>query len=141
MRQYDTEVIINAPVPLVWQVLTNFEAYPLWNPLVTYAQGPLRVGERLEVEIEPLDEIFRPVLTVVTVNQELRWLGCRFHRWLLAGEHYYLLDDISGSCSRLRHGERFTGLLSGFIRQALLDRMKSAFDAHNQALKVRVENG
>ena len=44
MRQIHTEIIIQASAQRVWDVLTDFEAYPQWNPLITSVQGQARVG-------------------------------------------------------------------------------------------------
>jgi len=34
-----TEILIQAPPTRVWQVLTDFGAYPQWNPFIVSLQG------------------------------------------------------------------------------------------------------
>jgi uncharacterized membrane protein len=34
MKEIHTEIEINAPAEKVWRVLTDFAAYPEWNPFV-----------------------------------------------------------------------------------------------------------
>lgn len=141
MKQYHTDIAIQAPVNIVWQILTTFEDYPFWNPLVTDAKGTLQLGSQIEVFIKPLNERFRPTLTVIKPQKEMRWVGTRLHPWILAGEHYYRLEPTTDQSTQLFHGEQFTGILSHFIHQSQLDKMEAEFHAHNQALKVRVEHG
>jgi len=45
-----TTVIIKAPAPLVWSVLTDSERYSEWNPMYVHAEGTYRVGETLVYE-------------------------------------------------------------------------------------------
>jgi hypothetical protein len=139
MKQYHTHIKINAPIEKIWQELTDFQAYPEWNPLVSRASGKIVEGEIIKTFIEPLAEEFNPTLIKVIENQELVWVGQRFAKFLLAGKHYYKLEKITENQTRLLHGEYFTGLLANFISKKLLKKMEEAFLAHNQKLKERVE--
>jgi hypothetical protein len=37
----------------VWDILTDFDSYPTWNPFVTRITGAARVGARLDVRLQP----------------------------------------------------------------------------------------
>jgi hypothetical protein len=50
------------------------------------------------------------------------------------GEHYFLLEPIGESQTRLRHGEKFSGLLVGLLSGAL-SATEAGFTAMNMALK------
>ncbi|MCU0445846.1 MAG: SRPBCC domain-containing protein [Microscillaceae bacterium] len=139
MKQYHTTIKINAPVEAVWQALTDFSAFPDWNPLVSKASGKVAEGEIIKTFIKPLNAEFSPKLIKVIENQELTWLGVRFAKFLLNGEHYYKLEKISDKQTRLLHGEYFRGWLSNFISDRLLKRMETTFVIHNQILKSRLE--
>ncbi len=39
MKVIHTEIEINAPAEAVWRVLTDFAAYPEWNPFVPPSGG------------------------------------------------------------------------------------------------------
>src|SRR5208337_3854746 len=39
MKEIHTEIEINAPAEKVWKVLTDFAAYPEWNPFVRCGAG------------------------------------------------------------------------------------------------------
>ncbi|HWC70427.1 MAG TPA: SRPBCC family protein [Actinomycetota bacterium] len=53
MRELRTEIEIDAPPEQVWQVLTDFGAYPDWNPFIRSIEGEPQVGSRLNVRIDP----------------------------------------------------------------------------------------
>jgi len=55
MKELHSEIEINASVERVWDILTDFASYPQWNPFVRSISGELKVGERLEVRLEPPD--------------------------------------------------------------------------------------
>ncbi len=42
MKKIETEIIIDAPVTTVWQVLTDFERHPTWNPFIKAIAGQKR---------------------------------------------------------------------------------------------------
>ena len=53
MKEIRTEIQINASASAVWNVLTDFRAYPDWNPFMVYLKGKPAVGERIEVKMVP----------------------------------------------------------------------------------------
>ena len=48
-----TEIIINATPEKVWKILTNFRAYPNWNPFIKSIEGQVTIGEKIIARIEP----------------------------------------------------------------------------------------
>ena len=56
MKHLATEISINAPADVVWEVLTDLDSYSEWNPHVVEAAGEVRVGVfdgRHIFELEP----------------------------------------------------------------------------------------
>lgn len=77
-HQLHTEIEIDAAPERVWSVLTDFKAYPEWNPFIRFIHGDLARGARLEVQIQPSGAkgmIFRPSILVADHGRELEWLG------------------------------------------------------------------
>lgn len=140
MKEYHTEIVIDAPREKVWGVLTDFDAYPEWNPLVEWLKGDLREGGAIEMFIKPLDRSFKATLKTFKDGTEFAWLGVQGAAWIVSGEHYYRLEDVDASTTKLLHGEYFRGIGTAFIGRSLLERMESTFNEHNRALKERVEN-
>ena len=97
MKEIHTEIEINAPAEKVWKVLTDFAAYPEWNPFVRRGEGEVRVGARLHVYIQPSGGkgmSFRPTVLVADPNRELRWLGHLWVRGLFDGEHSFSIEPL-----------------------------------------------
>ncbi len=51
-KSIKTEIIINASKEKVWQVLTDFDKYPAWNPFIVSIKGELKVSTRLVNTLE-----------------------------------------------------------------------------------------
>jgi hypothetical protein len=120
----------------VWTILTDFAAYPDWNPLITYASGNWAVGNT--VAITAGGTKFQPKVLNFTVGKELRWKGKLFFKNIFAGEHYFLLTEKSDGTTTLVHDERFTGLLVAPFRKKLDTETRAGFIAMNEALRDRV---
>lgn len=138
-KEYHTSISIDATKSRVWEELVNVESYPEWNPIVGSIKGELAEGAVIATFIKPLNKTFYPKVVVFHPEEELVWIGKQVAHFLMAGKHYYRLEDQSGK-TMLYHGEYFTGLFAAFIPSKLLSKMKQAFIHHNQQLKQRIEN-
>jgi hypothetical protein len=141
MRLIETATNIRAPAARIWCILTDFSAYPAWNPFITAAEGELRPGARLKITIAPPGHrpmTFRPVVLVVTPDYELRWLGRLLMPGLFDGEHAFGLEQQAETC-RFLHAERFSGLLLLLLGEGLFEATRQGFEAMNAALKQRAE--
>ena len=46
------EVHINAPAELVWQVILDFDKYPLWNDFCPQISGELELGAAVSMQVD-----------------------------------------------------------------------------------------
>ena len=140
-KNIQTEEIIEAPVNKVWQVLTDFENHPGWNPFITHISGEKREGGKLKVSINPPEGkgmTFRPVVLKYDPEKEFRWKGSLGINGLFDGEHYFLLEEVSPESTRFVHGEKFSGLLVGMMGD-MFNKTQSGFSLMNVALKKECE--
>ncbi|MGB3440930.1 MAG: SRPBCC domain-containing protein [Actinophytocola sp.] len=141
MRVIRTETEIDAPPAAVWAVLTDFAAYPKWNPFITEASGTLAVGEILSVHMVPggdrKPETFTPEVRSVREHTELVWLGALRWSWLFSAEHRFTLSEVGGA-TRFVQSEVFLGILVPLLRTTI-DQTERDFRTMNAALKERVE--
>lgn len=143
MQALHSEIQIDRPPQRVWQVLTDFDAYPQWNPLIRSIQGDVQVGSRLSVRVEPPGArgiTLRPTVRALEPGRELRWLGHLLIPGLADGEHQLALEPLDGGRSRFVQSERFSGLLVGLLASTLAATQRG-FEQMNQALKRRAEEG
>jgi hypothetical protein len=141
MHRIETETTVGAPPAAVWATLVDFERYPDWNPFLRVTGRPNR-GAHVDVEIRPPGRrpaSFRPTLTVVDRDRELRWLGHLFVPGLYDGEHEFRLADDGAGGTRFVHAETFRGVLAPLFTRLLGDSVERGFRDMNAALKARVE--
>lgn len=141
MREIRTEIEIDATPAEVWRVLTDFDAYPSWNPFVKYVRGEPRVGGRLEIFVqvpEGRGMKFTPVVLAYDAPRELRWVGTLPVPGLFRGEHIFKLEPVGAGRTRFLHGEDFGGLMIPFMG-SLLEQTHRGYLLMNEALKRRVE--
>jgi hypothetical protein len=142
MKELHSQIGINASAERVWRILTDFASYPQWNPFIRRISGELKVGERLEVRLEPPDGrgiTLRPTLLSAEPNRQLRWLG---HLWvpgLLDAEHSLAIQPLEENRVRFIQSEMFKGLLVPLLARSLDNTTLRGFEEMNGALKERVE--
>ncbi|HMK88328.1 MAG TPA: SRPBCC domain-containing protein [Methylocystis sp.] len=143
MIRIETRMEIDAAPSRIWSILTDFSAYPEWNPFIVSLTGRPLVGERVVARIAPSGSpamTFRPVLLAVEPERELRWLGTLLSARLFAGEHRFQLEPLAQGKTSFTHGECFNGLLAPLLmRGPRLQATREGFLAMNAALKRRAE--
>ena len=142
MKEIHTEIEIDAPAERVWRVLTDFAAYPEWNPFIRRGEGEVKVGARLHVFIQPSGGkgmSFRPRVLVTDPGRELRWLGRLWVPGLFDGEHSFVIEPLGEGRVRFIQRERFGGLLLPLLWKMLDRETRRGFEEMNRALKVRCE--
>jgi hypothetical protein len=125
----------------MWRVLSDFDAYPEWNPFIRSIVGDAEVGSRLRVRIEPPGArgiTYKPTVRAVAPPSELRWLGRLLMLGLFDGEHRLAIEPLDGGRSKFVQSERFHGLLVGLFGKTL-DATERGFGEMNGALKRRAE--
>jgi hypothetical protein len=130
---------VEGPKREVWAVLTDFERYEEWNPVVTSAAGEPVEGGDLELEVvlpghdpESLDA----KILIVRPERKLRWQD----RLLLPGlrdwEYEFALEPLGGGRVLVVQQLRVEGLLAPF---ADTDAAEEALELAAAALAERLE--
>jgi hypothetical protein len=140
-----TEITIDATPERVWDILTDFAAYPEWNPFVRRIAGEPVAGSRIEVHLQPPGSrgtTMRPTILAVEPRRELRWLGRLGLPGLFDGEHRFRIEADATSRDRVRfvQEERFTGVFAPIIMRFIGGSTRQGFEAMNRALKSRAEH-
>lgn len=144
MHQIVTKVEIAATLAQVWRALTDFRAYPRWNPVIRWISGTVEPGKVLSVLFHPKGAFpvwFRARVSVAEADAEFRWTGKLIASPLFAGDHYFILRSLAPERVELIQGENFSGALAPLVYRMLANYNRSGFVAMNQALKAYVESG
>jgi len=143
MPKITTTIDIDAPAARVWDILTDFAAYPSWNPFVLSIAGVQDVGATLSVTVQPSGGSvmsFNPRLIVYEASSELRWKGRVLIPGIFDGEHSFELSPLGPGRVRFAHCEIFTAILAALIFRGRLRRgTEEGFVQMNEALKRRAE--
>jgi hypothetical protein len=141
MKELRTEIEIQASPEQVWQVLTDLNKYPEWNPFIHHAIGQARAGEKVEITFRSGSKEMTLHCTVIKVepNRELCW---KYHVILPAffqGEHSFLIEPGGDNRVRFIDRETFTGLLVPLQARDIDTHSRRGFEAMDKALKARAE--
>ena len=140
-KELSSEILIDASVNRVWEIITRLEDFPRWNPFIRWAVGDIKTGARVKVFIQPSGTkgmTFKPKVLKVEPNYELRWLGRLYLPWLFDGEHVFIVEASKENSVRFVQREKFTGLLVPFAGSLLRDTQRG-FEEMNRALKQQAE--
>ncbi len=143
MTEIQTEIEIAASAERVWQVLTDFRAYPHWTDFMQPLNGNLQVGARLIVRIYPwlgLPISFRALVLRADPGRELRWQGVLLLSSLFRGEHSFLIEPLGEHRVKFAQRETYSGLLAPFLMLLLKGRNRRGFEKMNRDLQARAEH-
>lgn len=136
-----THIEIEAPKEKVWGILTDFPAYPQWNPFIKSISGEARTGAKLDVHLQPPGAkgiTLHPQVLSAVPDQELKWLGHLLVPGIFDGEHHLLIQEEGADRITFVQEEAFKGVLVPFTGK-MLDKTKQGFELMNEALKNRAE--
>ena len=141
MLRLETSIEIHASRDRVWGILTDFAAYPAWNPFIRSIQGAHVAGATLNVTVQPVGGAamaFKPRLLRFVPGKELRWKGQVLFPGIFDGEHYFEIDEVNPGTVRFTQGELFSGILVPLLfRGATRKGTEQGFVAMCQALERR----
>jgi hypothetical protein len=137
-RAYSTQIDIDAPAEQVWSVVTNFESYHTWNPLLTDVQGDLVVGGDLRVRAAFAPMAVSATVTAVDKPNRFEWED-HVPLNLLKPVFSVLLLPLPENRTRVAIAETFTGPLLPVMGRRLDTQMPSLYDAMGKALAKEVK--
>ena len=138
-KTIQSEVTVEASRETVWQILTDFEGYERWNPLITAAEGDARLGAQIEVDIHPPDsdtQELSPEITILRPNRKLAWMSREVLPGVSDREYEVIIDPLGDERVRVVMHKRFEGILIPFSSTA---EEQVGLDLMAEALKRRAE--
>jgi hypothetical protein len=142
MKELRTEIEFDGMPDEVWAVLADLPAYSQWNPFIESIDGELRVGGKLDVRLQPVDERgidVHPTVLAAEPARELRWIGHLIIPGIFDGEHRFQIKEAGPGRVRVIQSERFGGVLLPLLWKKLrVGGTAKGFRAMNEALARRV---
>lgn len=132
-------VTVEASRETVWDILTDFERYEGWNPLITAAEGDARLGARIGVDIHPPDsdtQELSPEITILRPNRKLAWMSRDVLPGVSDREYEVIIDELGDERVRVVMHKRFEGILIPFTSTS---EEQVGLDLMADALKRRAE--
>jgi hypothetical protein len=143
LKAIETHIIVDSTPEKIWEILTNFEEYGLWNPFMTKVEGDAKLGAKIRVQIHTMggkERTYHPIITRFEINKELRWKGKSFLPGIFDGERIFLIEKSAANKVVFLHKELFTGLGVKLVGNKLAENLCEGFEKMNLALKKRAEN-
>jgi hypothetical protein len=141
-KEVMTDIEIDVPAHTIWRELTNFTAYPSWNPFIQFIDGNLTQGGRRSVLVCPPNNKgmrFKPVVRELKENKKIVWLGRLMFPGVFDGEHSFELISLAKNKTRFIQKEKFSGALVPMFWAKLENDIRQGFINMNKALKARCE--
>ena len=139
-RRISKEISIGSPPEVVWEILTDLDAYGSWNPFLVEARGKTEPGEKLTITGKATEKgfTFHPRVTESVPGRRLAWVGkLGGVPGLFTGEHRHELEKTPEG-TRYTQSEIFSGILVPFTGKVIAA-TEAAFERMNEALKARAE--
>jgi hypothetical protein len=131
-----SEIEIAAAPDAVWDILTNFEGWPTWNPDVKSMSidGEVAPGTVFKWKSGPAS--IKSTIRRVEQPRLIAWTGNTFG---VSAIHVYRLDPLD-SGTRVHTEESFEGWLARLVRGQMKKTLQNALDSGLRRLKTRVES-
>ena len=135
-------VTIDAPVEVVWTVLTEVERYGEWNPFTPRARTDFAIGSPAHLRVRMGPTTFGIVETVCAVEKPrlIAWQKTFGARWLLHALREQHLEPVDEASCRYRNRDRLTGVLALIVAACSGGYMRRGFDDVAEGLKARAES-
>ena len=142
MNEIRTEIEINAPKEVIWDILTNYTAYPEWNPFIVRVLGGSELGKRV-LFVARFKFALTPVLAKILnfkVHEKLSWggPGVKWAESIFCAEHIFEIEEIEPGVCRFINREYMGGMVANTL-WPLIELGRPAYIAMNDALKERAE--
>lgn len=138
-----TECVINAPCQLVWDVLTDFGNYDVWNSF-TYdvEKDHFAVGEEFTFKVNMaqwFQHTQRERIVRIEPPHTLAWSFPYDQNPWLNATRYQVIKPVDGNCTHYQTWETFTGILTPLLKISVFDMVQNGFEVCASNLKNHCE--
>ena len=144
MREFEIRtdpVQINAPIDVVWSVLTGVDKYREWNPFTPIAGTGLMIGSpvNLLVRMGPTKLGITENVCAFEKPRLIAWKREFGARWLLLAVREQHLEPVGKTSCSYHNTERLTGVLAPMVSACFGAYMRRGFGDVAEGLKAYAE--
>ena len=148
MKKICVEIVIGVPASRVWDIITDFDSYPLWNtftPRITLTNDRFAVGAEFDLDCRMSDRLLLENEHEVILAKDAdnyRFCmgtsrtkgrpGIRSFRWQIC-------EPIDSDRTHFINYEQFQGPLAFLVYLMYSTRLKKAFNRYCSVLKQQAE--
>jgi hypothetical protein len=149
MKKIRSEIVIGAPASLVWDIITDFNSYPLWNtftPRITLANDRFVVGEEFDLDCRMSDRLLlenehEVILAKDTDNYRFCMGTSRIKgRPGIKSFRWQICESLGNDRTHFVNYEQFHGPLAPLVYFMYAKRLRKAFERYCSALKHHTES-
>ncbi len=136
-----TQIDIAARPEKIWQILTDFTAYPGWNPIIRRARPISGNPAQLHLDLHPPGQLelrFKVLITRKVALQYLSWQGFIGRPGFLNWVQDIEIEARPSGCI-MRQTARLTGLSIKPIPNFMMMPTRNGFARMNEALRDKAE--
>ena len=145
--QIRTEIEIEAPPEIVWEIITDTDKYPEWNPYHTKVvrltnassyETP-KLHDKMQVFIhKPNGKKLDLKVSVLEIEKLKRFYWGGGLPLIFKGEHRFILKPVNSCTTKFHQDEDFWGAALPFVPLGPID-IEKGYRLMNEALKTRAE--
>jgi hypothetical protein len=132
---------VQTPAPVIWDMVSNVNGWPAWNPLYPKARGEIGFGAELELEVALPGEApraIKPKVTDWTPGEQIIW-QLSMMGGLIRTTRYIELETLDNGNCIFSNGEIFQGPLMRLIGKKTQRAIKAGFRAFGETVRDRAE--
>ncbi|MEK7810657.1 MAG: SRPBCC domain-containing protein [Pseudomonadota bacterium] len=143
MRELKSEIQIAAPIDQVWQVLTGFDHWKDWNPMVNSASGSATLGSKVDIIMRGPNgnDAMKYQAAVLEANspKSFRWRATMMSGLIFTNDRVFELREENGG-TMLINKEEFSGLMMPLFWNKMSLFVVPMLEEMNKALKNKLED-
>jgi hypothetical protein len=132
---------VQAPAEVIWEAISDIEAWSQWNKLYPKASGQIRIGSVLDVTLAlpgQAEQQIRPTVMEWVPNEQLHWKLSTMGG-LVKTIRYFEIEALAEASCIVTNGEILGGLIGPRVGKRMARTIYRAFAEMNDALKARAE--
>ncbi len=142
MRELQTEIRIAASIDQVWQVLTDFDHWKDWNPMVNSANGNAALDSKVSITMRGpngKDAMkYQAAVLEVSPPKSFRWRATMMSGLIFTNDRVFELREENGGTVFINK-EEFSGLMVPLFWNKMNQFVVPMLEEMNNALKNKLE--